>query len=186
MDLLTKIQAQFSLARERGIPPYDRTTRGAATFQGSSTPPPAHVRWQTETSTMIKTIIGHRWLCGEGNKHKIMKVILKKNLDKREQTRNQHGLSFKFLPLSPPLPFQTRRKQCRSCNEKNKINWKKFRKKTTPPSIKDRGDFGWIKQCCLHFDVYVCPTFTAEWCMMGEGEASVSGGVSDARRRYKM
>lgn len=42
MDLLTKIQAQFSLARERGIPPYYRTTRGAATFQGSSSPPPPH------------------------------------------------------------------------------------------------------------------------------------------------
>lgn len=40
MDLLTKIQAQFLLARERGIPPYYRTTRGAATFQGSSSPPP--------------------------------------------------------------------------------------------------------------------------------------------------
>lgn len=40
MDLLTKIQAQFSLARERGIPPYYRTTRGAATSQGSSSPPP--------------------------------------------------------------------------------------------------------------------------------------------------
>lgn len=40
MDLLTKIQAQFSLASERGIPPYFREVRGAVTFQRSSTPPP--------------------------------------------------------------------------------------------------------------------------------------------------
>lgn len=60
MDLLTKIQAQFSLARERGIPPYYRTTRGVVTFQGSSSTPPLHPVTNRNIHNNKKKKIGHR------------------------------------------------------------------------------------------------------------------------------